>query len=1194
MLFGRVLDPQGAAVPGAKVAVKNSETGVTLHFETNATGYYEANLLMPGTYEVTAEAQGFKRSSRTGIVLPVSSRVEVGIPLELGAVAETVVITAQAPLLETNAVSSGRVLDNKTVMELPVFSNSAMLLVKLTPGIQSGGVNNYVAMHSIIAASDYQVNANLGGNTWTVDGTPNMGGDRHVAYLPYADSIAEFKVETSNFDASVGQTAGLAVQMISKSGTNQVHGTLTEQHWQQRWQATSFFVKQNYYRRIAAAEAAGNSALANQLRDTPKQNSGRSNNWGVSAAGPVFIPKVFDGRNKMFWFFTYSGFKDSKSPDPNSINRTVPTLNARNGDFSDMLTLPSPARYIIHDPLTVIPDAARPTHYVRTPFPGNIIPRSRFVNPAYDTIMKLYPLPNNPIPAGNQPVNNYLATAMPFKWDYKALSNRVDYQVNEAWRMFGRWSFNDVLEDASDWTYETARGLNSSGLVRENRGATYDVVWTKSPRTIFDFTVSANQFMEGNVQPTPRSYKPSSLGLPSYLDEKAGDYPILPLMNVAGYTRISPTGLENFVDFRMLTAKAEMTHIRGGHTLRAAFDTRQMFRTADQLIRNTSGNFNFSRAFMKRNDDDFTPSVDLGLGWAAFILGIPDSMTVDTWESYATHTPYHAGFLQDSWRVTPKLTLNMGLRVEWENGGTERYNRMISGFDPTLELPIAAAAQAAYAAAPLAELPASQFQVRGGSYYAGVGGRSRSLFKSQLMWLPRIGAAWQITPKTVVRAGYGIYYDTLNVLNYNIDQSGFARTTSTVLTNDFGAHWNFQGRANPANGGTPLFDPFPLRANGTRFDQPVRTALGAMGKVGRGFSFSDYNTPHPRQQRWRVSVQRQLGAETVVEAAYAGSYSDDVLISRKLDILPEKYWADGLVRNDANATFLNANVPNPFRLANFASLAQSQPLLYQDMSTLSFYTSGTIRRQQLLRAFPQMNGLTRTNSPEGYYTSHDFEASLNRRFANGFNLNVGYTALRVRRADVFLNEWDPEPADVISNNGRPHRVVGSAVMEMPFGKGKPLLGGVGRGLNYIVGGWQVSLTYEYQPGPVLDWGNVFYYGNDRGNILNVDRTWDRWFNTADFERNPARGPAAYHRRVFPTRVEELRGDMTNNWNGNLAKKFDFSERVKFQLRLDVINLQNRSQMSNPSTDPYSTNFGRITSQTNAVNRFIQIMGRLSF
>jgi hypothetical protein len=267
MLFGRVLDPQRSAISGASVAVRNAETGVTLNYRTNDTGYYEANLLMPGQYEVSVEHPGFKKLVRRGITLPVASRIEVNLALELGGVTETVSVTAEAPLLETNAVSSGRVLDNKTVMELPVMGNSAMLLVKLTPGIQTSGVNNYLALHSNVGASDYNVGGNIGGNSWTLDGSPNQGPSRRTAYLPYTDAVAEFKVETSNFDASIGQTSGAAISMISKSGTNDFHGTATWQHWQQRWQGTPFFVKKNYYARIAAAEAAGNTALANDLRN---------------------------------------------------------------------------------------------------------------------------------------------------------------------------------------------------------------------------------------------------------------------------------------------------------------------------------------------------------------------------------------------------------------------------------------------------------------------------------------------------------------------------------------------------------------------------------------------------------------------------------------------------------------------------------------------------------------------------------------------------------------------------------------------------------------------------------------------------------------------------------------------------------------------------------------------------------------
>ena len=232
VLFGRVLDPNGGSIAGVGVVIRNNDTGVAMTLKTNDTGYYEGNLLMPGPYTVTAQATGFKKLVRSGVVLPVSFRLEVDLKLEIGGVTETVSVTAEAPLLETNAVSSGRVLDNKTVMELPVMGNSAMLLVKLTPGIQTGGVNNYLALHSNAGGSDYSVGGNIGGNNWSLDGSPNQGPGRRAAYLPYTDAVQEFKVETNNFDAGIGQSSGAAISMISKSGNNEMHGTMTWQHFE--------------------------------------------------------------------------------------------------------------------------------------------------------------------------------------------------------------------------------------------------------------------------------------------------------------------------------------------------------------------------------------------------------------------------------------------------------------------------------------------------------------------------------------------------------------------------------------------------------------------------------------------------------------------------------------------------------------------------------------------------------------------------------------------------------------------------------------------------------------------------------------------------------------------------------------------------------------------------------------------------
>ncbi|HEY3440648.1 MAG TPA: carboxypeptidase-like regulatory domain-containing protein [Paludibaculum sp.] len=1199
MMFGRVLDPQGSAVVGATVTVRNADTGVSLNFKTNDTGYYEANLLLPGNYELTAEHAGFKKHIRKGINLPVSSRLEIALPLEIGGISETVSVTAEAPLLETNAVSSGRVLDNKTVMELPVMGNSAMLLVKLTPGIQTGGVNNYLALHSNAGGSDYSVGGNIGGNSWSMDGSPNQGPGRRAAYLPYTDAVSEFKVETNNFDASIGQTSGAAIQMISKSGSNEFHGTATWQHWQQRWQGSPFFTKKAYYSRIAAADAAGNTTLANQLRNTDKQPTGRSNNWGASGGGPVIIPKIYNGKNKLFWFFTYNGFKDIKVEDSTQFNRTVPTLGAREGNFADMLTLPNGARNQVYDPASTVPDPARPTHFIRTPFAGNVIPKSRFVNPAYNKIRDFYPLPNNTI-AGQDPNNNYLASMTPYNWDYKAYSNRVDYQINDKFRMYGRWSFNNFgPEDRGDWTYESARGLNLGGLVRNNKGGNVDLVYTQSGSTIWDFNVAINQFREGNIQPKALEYKPSDLGLPAYMDAKAAGQTILPQMNVNGYSTMGPGGITNWTRTRSQTFKAEVSHVRGNHTIRAAFDTRGMFRTGGGGG-NTSGNFAFANSYTKKYDDDLAPSQNLGLAWAAFVLGTPNSISVATNDNYAMYTPYYAGFVQDNWRLTPKLTLNFGLRTEWEGGATERYNRMIAGFDPTLTLPITAGAQAAYAANPIPELAAANFKVLGGTNYVNANGQPRNWFQNELLWLPRIGAAYQWNDKTVIRVGYGIFYDTLNVMNFGPDQSGFSRGTGTNITNDFGATWNFPANANPGNGNSPLNDPFPIRADGTRFDVPTGAALGSMAKAGRGYDYTSFDQPHARQQRWRAGFQRQVGRSIVVDAAYAGSYSDNISIQRRETTLPQQYWATGTVRNDALANNLNSNVTNPFQLKNFAGLATTNPVIYQDMSTQGFYNSTTIRKHQLLRPMPHVssgNGLRRNSTPDSYTKTHEFQLNVEKRFSQGFNLNFGYTAMKLREADFYYNEWDAKPTERASNDGRPYRIVGSGIWEMPVGKGKRFLGGANKGVDLLLGGWQFAATYELQPGPLLDFGsNVFYYGSDLNNIKNVNRTFDTWFNTADFERAAAKGPNSFHSRVFPTRIDGLRRDWTNQWNANAVKNMRFGpdDRLNLQLRLNVLNVQNRSQMDSPSTDPYNTNFGRVLSQTAATNRWLEIQARFTF
>lgn len=1187
MIFGRALDPQGSTVAGARVIVTNVDTNTSTPVATNETGYYEANLLLPGNYQVTSEATGFRTSIRKGIVLSVASRAEININLELGSVAEAVTVVAEAPLLETASASAGRTIDNRTQSGVPLSSSNITLFARMAPGVQSNGEVRVIGPGDQVSTSDYKIAGGVGGNEWSIDGGSNTGSiGRRVGYVAHSDEISEIKIETGGFDSSIGHTSGMVVAMMSKSGTNQFHGGGSNIHTQTRWNATPFFTRQLYYRSIAEAEAAGNTALANQLRNTPKQASGRKNHYSTFLGGPVILPGVFNGRDRLFFFFSFVGFRRLSPPNPIDLNHTFPTLADRQGDFSQLLRV-DPVRYQIHDPLSVRPDAARPGNYIRTPFPNNILPGSRVVNPVYDFYRKVLPTPNNdPTDPTKEPLNNYLGVSIPWSSPYEAYTNRWDYKHSDQHRFYGRWTYDDYYLNSGDFTYQTLPGLMANKDRRHNIAAVADWVYARGASTVLDVSVSFNHYISPTYAPVIMNYKPSDVGLPKYMDDRAGDLHILPTMNFSGYNSVG-RNVASISRYRSGALKADLSHIRGKHSFRGGIDFRRHFYVGGGGG-NTSGNFNFTNAFTRRNDDTLTPAGNLGHSWAAFLMGLASSMTIGASDSFFVMSPYYGWHFQDNWRVTPKLNLNLGLRMEYEGGPVERYNRWIGYFVPGTELPISKAAQAAYVANPVPERPAADFVVRGGPVYPGTGGVSQRLRRNEFMWLPRLAAAYQINSRTVLRAGFGLFFDSLNAATETVNQLGFSRTTSTNITNDFGFNWLV---GDPRNGVSPLRDPFPVRADGTRFDEPVRDQLGAMATAGRGLTFSDFDTRHARQRRWKIGVQRQIGSSTILEVAYSGSYSDRVYVTRNLNPLAESFWADGLARNNTIASNLNANVRNPFQLANFADLRPSAPLVYQDLSTQGFFTSTTIRKDQLLRPFPLASGLSQRNAPFGEVRTHDLQVSFERRFSKGFNVYFAYTRLRDEDRDVYLNEFDAEPSWRESNNGRPHRFVFTGIWELPFGKRRAFLR---QGLpSWIAGGWQIGVAWEAQPGPLINFGNLFYYGK----LEDIDtgtRTFDRWFNTDSFERNASRAPAAFHRRVFPTRVSGLRADHTNDWNTNAQREFKLTERVVFTARLEALNVVNRTQFAEPVTNPLATNFAALTvvSQTN--KRSWQITGRITF
>jgi hypothetical protein len=1200
-ISGTVRDEQGV-IPGAAVRVTNVGTGVSQQLTTNSSGYFEARLLNAGSYEVTVEMTGFKTLRRTGITLASGQQLSLQFLLELGTLAETITVTGEAPLLETTTLRQGLVLDERKIAELPVQSNMPVLLARFAPGMFANGQIPYAGQGFVGGpTNNARPLGNVGGNEWTIDGATNGGVGRMMATSPNTDMIQEMRVESTNFTASIGHGTGVGVSMMTRAGTNTSRGTVNHQYWTNKFNAPNRFQKAIFDRDPRTKEA---------------YEDGLSHNLSLTYGGPIQIPNVVDGRNKLFMFLNYSMGRDDFPGKAANANRTIPRNdpghNHRAGDFSDLLLLPNPAQYQIYDPLTTRPDPNRPGHVIRDPFPNNIIPADRIVNPLYNLYTGFLPNPNqNPTAANQQPINNYYDAAQPEPLRSHVWGARVDYNHSERNRFFGRAAGSWFTEGFGDWTYESAPGLHVANRFRKTW--TYTGTWTRvAGETVFDGQLSANRFTEHDRWFGLREYTPSSVGLPSYMDEFCQTRGEFGGVSSCGLPRVQIAGYQSFADGTgggsgyldqgtNYQGQLTMTQVRGSHTVRAGADFRRHERVRDFPGR-ASGNFIFNNEYTRKADDTtLSPAANLGLSWAAFMLGMPSAIEQDMNARSIVTSPYLGTFFEDTWRVSDNVTLNFGLRYEYEDGIRERSDQMLVGFDPNAAVSIAPLAEAAYAANPIPQLPASAFDVTGGSVYASDPGQTGLSWPGQSMWMPRVSGSWSLNERTVLKAGYGMYYDTLNGTTFSVNQTGYSARTSSVPSVDFGQTWIL---GDPENGVSPVVNPFPIRPDGTRLDQALGSALGADTLIGREFEAQNPNREHARVQRWRASVQREISRNMAVEIAYNGSRGDHLDRTIRQDYLPEEWYSDSNVRDIAQQNLLNGNVTNPFFIGNFEALRTSNPALYNQMTGNSFFTSRTIQRHRLLRDFPHMSsgdGLEYANLPVGENRAHSLELSLTRRFANGFMGSVSYTATTLRE-NRTLEEYDRQPTIwQTSQFARPHRLAADFIVEFPFGASKPFLseGGV---LAAIVGGWQIGGTYEYQPGQLLEWSgnaigsvnNIFFYG-DLDDIAIDNPTIDRWFNVdAGFERNPAKTPANYQKRAFPFRIDGVRAPSLMHLNMNVARTIRFAGNRSLQLRVDALNILNNETYANPNLNPTSTQFGRITANNGTYMRFVTFVTKLTF
>jgi hypothetical protein len=1126
-IIGRVTDPSGALVAGARVQAVNVATNTNGTSVTNESGNFEIPYLLPGVYRVSVESAGFKTAVREQIQLRVSDRVAIDFALDLGAVGESVTVSGATPLLATTTASAGMVMEQRVVQELMISpGGNPYFFTKLAVGVLNSGNYGGGGPQSLNDSTQIIVNGTTNMTETSLDGSPNMA-QRGQVFSPPRDLVQEFKIQTATYDASLGHAAGAVSNVSTKSGTNELHGTVYYQD--SRWTAVPWFTN-NYVYNPATGPI---NSLDKQRMLTPSFSQGI---WGATATGPVILPKLYDGRNRTFWSF---GWERLNNINWNATSYTVPTAAEMQGDFSKLLAIGS--NYQLYDPLTTVP-AAQAGRLQRQPIPGNVIAKSR-LDPIAQKILSYYPAPNQAGTIDDQ--QNYFLSVPTEYWN-RSLINRIDHVISDKQRFFVRWA--NAQYNQTGGTLPTP--VTQTLVDRPAWGLLLDDVYIFNPQLLLDVRYNVNY-------QNPRNYRGSqgfdltTLGFPQSLvntiknqnDPRGLTFPQVQIDGSA-YTDLGTNGGDTTKNIYHNFA-ATLTKITGEHSLKFGWEYRVMQdngfnygNVAPQLV--------FAQAYT-RGPLDNSPTAPIGQGLASMLLGIPTGGQVSTNASRAEESTFWAGYIQDDWRITRKLTVNLGLRYEYEGPTTERYNRSIRGFDFRAQSPIAAQAAANYARNPIPELPVSQFKVMGGLNFAGVNGQPRALWNGDKNnFAPRVGIAYQLNAKTVLRAGYGIFYDMLGVDRQDVNQGGFNQSTNLIPSTDNGQ--TFQAR---------LSNPFP-----TGLQAPPGASGGLSTFLGRAASFFNPNAVNPYMQRWSFSVQRELPGRVLLDTSYVGNRGTKLGVSREFTPTPAQYLSRLPVRDQATIDYLSALVPNPFfGIPDFVGTGLG---------------SQTISRGNLLKPYPEFSNITST-VPTGYSWYHSLQVAVEKRMGSGLTFQTAWTWSKYMDATSYRNATDPRPEEVISASDYPHRLTVNGMYELPFGRGRHFLSGLKGIPNGILGGWQFQGLYEAQSGQALGFGNAIFNGDVHNITLPVDeRKVSRWFNTnAGFERNSARVLGS-NIQGLSTRFSDVRRDGINNFQLSTYKNFRIKEHYTVRFMFFAINALNHAQFGPPNTAPTNSAFGTVT------------------
>jgi hypothetical protein len=1234
-ISGAIADPTGAVVAGASVTVKETQTGTVNRTVSDNSGQYVVPFLLPGEYSITASAAGFQTITRAGITLQSQEHPIINLKLTIGEASQTVNVTAEAPLVDQANASVGQVISTESVADLPLNGRTPAVLTELSMGVISE------IPPQLVHPFD-----NSAGNSWSLGGTPNQASESlldgspdltilgQLAFSPSQDTVQEVSVRPFDTDSSFGHTIGGVVNQITKTGTNRLHGTAYE------------------FNQIPNLDA--NSYLNDRAVPVVPLPVTHYNQWGFTVGGPIVIPKVYNGKDKLFFFFAYEGLKDSQ---PVTTTLTVPTISGGltattgevNGDFYQTLVAGCPTGFNSNlaatgaicnadpalgsayknpyaDPNQLYNpySATTGSSFTRSPILNNQLTSvwgTGGINSVAAAYLKLYPAPNNTANAAPNGLGNYISNA-PSADKFNSEFGRMDYNVNSRDHIFFDMRHNNRTQTKNNYFSNNSIG---SELLRENFGATLDNVYTLNSTTIIDTRFNWTYFDEVHAA-LAQAYSANTVGLPAALTTSS-EMPVLPCMLFGTSSSQSSCGSASTTTFQSLgdnngssidpttsyQAFVDVVKLIGRHTLKIGFDGRR-YQLRYASYGNSSGGFTFGPQFTSLGSGKSNPG--FGGDLADLEFGQPTAGEYDI-NAQAAFRGYYVGtFVQDDWRVNDQFTLNLGLRFDIDTPFGEQLGRTVNGFNPT-----------ATNTASGSQLAAAESVTGGTSTYTvssvnSLGGltfpnanygapyQTNSGFFS-----PRIGFSYSpamFSNKTVFRGGFGIFVQPETVSQLNgvtgvvsssayVNQEGYSQSTTFVAANNS----SFQ---TPVT--NPLSNPFP---NG--FLQPAGSSAGASTFLGQGITFLAPVQHDPYSERWDIGIQQAVTPSTMLEVLYVGNHGVHLPVNtQNLNAIGRQYLTTNPYRDQDMATAYAKTVANPFvgKLPNSSGC---------NSSTTTF--------SNLLVPYPQFcnAAVTEQNQTIGQSYFDSAIIHLEQRSKHGLTLTANYSFSKLIEADVFLNQQDTAVTRQISPEDHVHHFTVGGTYKLPFGKGKMFAFGGSRLWDEILGGFVVNGVYQFQTGaplqfsadiPLAPGATLRSITNQPRNTNPVTTTYSGGLNAAAFVTGSAssctagtvcdgsvniNGQYSNHYRTLPYTMSWVRSDGYNNLDASILKNFNFTGGAYLQLRFETFNTLNHPVFAPANTSTTSgaggasaSNFGYNTTGTiaNSLPRQVQLGARIVF